>query len=199
MNALENLARDCSQYGSPVKAKTLYDYVRRIKVLLEEPLQAFAGKDEETIRSQRTVLMEKLFAVPSSFARAAASTSKPLEALEIACEKRAAAKGKSFTYPDYKIAIEHLKKSAGDTGDYDDTEQNGGTDFGDSAGGDATATERQRIVEKAQKSSSLEQVFSSQINSEARRIRIDPEQVKGLYVSFLQTMLSTIQDMGVEK
>ena len=83
MNALENLANDCSRNGRRVMAKTLYDYVRRIKVFLEEPLKAFAGSDEETIRHKRTVLMEKLFAVPSSFARAAVSTTKPLEALEL--------------------------------------------------------------------------------------------------------------------
>ncbi len=54
-------------------------------------------------------------------------------------------------------------------------------------------------VKKTEKSSDFEQMLASQISSEAKRVKLNPEQVKGLYVSFLQTMLSTVQDMGVEK
>lgn len=204
MNALEELALDCSQNGSPVKAKTLYDYVRRIKVLLEEPLEELDGCDEETIRSKRTVLMQKLFAVPGSFVRAAIATTKPLEALEIACEKRAAATGKSFTCSDYKTSIEHLKKDANINLNEDGDDQNGESNFDEpmlDAGDDNSATVAllPAVVKKTEKSSDFEQMFASQISSEAKRVKLNPEQVKGLYVSFLQTMLSTVQDMGVEK
>lgn len=204
MNALEELALDCSQNGSPVKAKTLYDYVRRIKVFLEEPLQAFAGSDEKTIRRERTVLMQRLFAVPGSFVRVAVATTKPLEALEIACEKRASATGKSFTCSDYKTSIKHLEKDANINQNEDGDGQNGETNFDETvldAGDDnGTAVALPRAgVKKTEKSSDFEQVFASQISSEAKRVKLNPEQVKRLYVSFLQTMLSTVQNMGVEK
>ncbi len=206
MNALKDLAEDCSQHGPEVKLKTLYDFVRRIKVLLEEPMKAFEGMGEETIRRERTVLMGKLFAVPSTFARAAVSTTKPLEALEIACQKRAIERNDSFTLSAYEDAIRHLKKGANNT-KIDDDGQKAESDLGEipetndscSDGNNTAAVPLQIVVPKTEKSPVFEQVFSSQISSEAKRVNLDPEQVKGLYVSFLQTMLSTFQDMGVEK
>jgi len=204
MNALEELARDCSQNGSPIKAKTLYDYVRRIKVFLEEPLEKLDGCDEETIRSKRTVLMQQLFAVPGSFVRVAVAATKPLEALEIACEKRAAANGKSFTCLDFKDSIQHLKKDANINQNEDGDGQNGETNFDElvlDAGNDngTAVVVPYAGVKKTEKSSDFEQMFASQISGEAKRVKLNPEQVKGLYVSFLQTMLSTVQNMGVEK
>jgi len=206
MNVLKDLAEDCSQHGPEVKLKTLYDFVRRIKVLLEEPMKAFEGMGEETIRRERTVLMEKLFAVPSTFARAAVSTTKPLEALEIACQKRAIERNNSFTLSAYENAIRHLKKGANDT-KIDDAGQKGGSDHGEipeasdsgNDGNNTAAVSLRIAVPKTEKPPFFEQMFSGQISSEARRVNLKPEQVKGLYVSFLQTMLSTFQDMGVEK
>ena len=204
MNALEELALSCNQNGSRVKAKTLYDYVRRIKVLLEEPLQELGKCDEETIRSERILLMQKLFAVPGSFVRVAVATTKPLEALEIACEKRAAVNGKSFTCSDFKASIQHLEKDANITQNEDGDGQNDKADLDepvpDTGAGNSTAVALPPVdVNKTGKAWEFEQMFASQISSEAKRIKLNPEKIKALYVSFLQTMLSAVQSMGVEK
>lgn len=208
MNALEALAHDCTQKGSQVTKGKLYDYVRRIRLLLEEPLKELEKCDVETIRSKRTVLMQRLFTVPGSFARAAVATSKPVDALEIACQKRAAAlaEGKSYTCAEFNTSIKHLKKDANiiqsDGGDGQNGESNFDEpvlDAGASSNSSNAVALPRAAVKKTEKFSGIEQILCSQISNEAKRVKLNPEQVKGLYVSFLQAMLSTVEDMGVEK
>ena len=126
MNALEKLAADCLKKDAKISVSTLYDYVRRIQVLVEDPLAALNEQDEAVIAQERINLIEDLFSVPSSFARAASHTTKPLEALEIAIQKLDEAckekeekskdgksnDGKSgkVTTAQYKESISHLKK-----------------------------------------------------------------------------------------
>ena len=117
---------------------------------------------------------------------------------------RAVEKDKSFTYPMYQDAIKHLRKSDNNIENDDDTGQNGGADTSLPATDGNTLALQHIVAKKAEKISGFEQSifeqsFSSQINSEAKRVKLDPEQIKGLYISLLQTMLSTVQNMGVEK
>ena len=130
MNALEKLAADCLEKGAKVSVSTLYDYVRRIQVLVEDPLATLDGQKEELIAQERTNLVNNLFLVPSSFARAASHTTKPAEALEIALQKLENSckekeekkeekneddtskgdKSNKITTAQYKESISHLKK-----------------------------------------------------------------------------------------
>ena len=56
-------------------------------MLVEDPLATLDRQDETVIAQERTNLINNLFLVPSSFARAASHTTKPVEALEIAIQK----------------------------------------------------------------------------------------------------------------
>ncbi len=179
-NVLDKFSADCLSKGIKISPATLHDYVGRIQKLVEDPLKQFEGKSKEFITQERAKSIDNLFLVPMGFLKIASQTTKPAEALAIACEKKAneaealaiacekkANKDTKFTENQYKEAISHLIKKAVDT--------------------------------KDDKASSFDNIVILQLKVVAGRANVSFEQVVEIYISILQLQLSIFKDMGVKE
>ena len=226
MNALEKLAADCLEKGAKVSVSTLYDYVRRIQVLVEDPLATLDGQKEELIAQERTNLVNNLFLVPSSFARAASHTTKPVEALEIAIQKldeackekeeknkedKSEDNSDKVTIAKYKESISHLKKDAVDSKGADDSEGedtpqqiilNSPYDTASSCQKysikEDFGFEKSNVVERSSTSVSVDELFYSQINGAARHANISFDQAREVCIFYAQAQLSIFKNIGVK-
>lgn len=227
MNALEKLAADCLEKGAKISVSTLYDYVRRIQVLVEDPLAALNQQDGTVIAQERTNLVNNLFLVPSSFARAASHTTKPVEALGIAIQKldeackakeeknedgKSEDKSAKFTTAQYKESISHLKKNAASFKGADDSE---GEDSLQPINLDPTydipssyqkdsidedfRLEKSNVAARTSNSGGVDDFFYSQINNAAQRAEISFDQAREVYIFCMQAQLSIFKNIGVKK
>ena len=213
VNAIRKLAEDCAAKGTEISFSTLYDYSHWVETLLEEPLRKFAG-DKKTIRRERIVLMEKLFTLPPSIAKTVSTGSEAAKKLEIACQLEKE-KGSAITNAELKKALgDYFKpKKIGDeaASDYLDGSEAGESEADNelepNAGDDISETDNENNLalrpaddnRKIETNPNLAGALASHTNNEAKRVHLEPETVKDLYVSFLQMMLSTAQNMGVKK
>lgn len=204
VNAIKKFAQDCADDGAKTSYKTLYDYSRWVKTLLEEPLEKFSG-DEQTFRRERTILMQKLFTYPPSIAKTLSTGSFAAEKLEVARRLEVELK-RAATHPELKKALKDYFKNkpsdvavSGEDADLPETEK---PEANSNFAGLSDYCEEESSEESAYDSkddSDIAGLFARQIYGEAKRTKLDPEKVKDLYVSFLQMLLSCVQDMGLEK
>lgn len=204
MKALEALANDCASKNIEIKLKTLYDYVRRIQVLVEDPLKQFAEESEERIELERTRLINDLFLVPSSFARAAVSTTNPALAMAIA-RQNTSVDSKKITAAEYKQKIKHLKENSlgkiKSAGSPSPVESPSPTELPNKENSRSAIDESPKKYRSNEANNNIrfDQFSNSQIADIARNAEISSEQAIKVYVSFLRMQLSMFENMGVKE
>lgn len=215
VNAVKKLAEKCAAAGAPISFSRLYDYSHWVEVLLEEPLKKFAG-DKKTIRRERIVLMEKLFTLPPDIAKTLSTGTAASQKVKIAAQLEKDL-GRAARNSELKTAISQYFKTkngaiaGAENKDGDDAgavhtafhlNENGNDDDSDdfeSEDVNDLALSRDEDDSKIESNSHPGGFFASHISREAKRVKVKPEKVKDLYVSFLQMMLSSIKDMGIKK
>lgn len=90
-NAMIDLAKACAAKGVKISWKTLYDFARRIRVLVEEHIAKLNLTDPSQIEEVRAARILDLVAIPSTWAKIAASSDHPDAKLAELKEKRHAA------------------------------------------------------------------------------------------------------------
>ena len=81
-NAMINLANSCRAKGTKISWKTLYEYAKRIRTLVEEPIAELKLSDPDKIKEIRAAKIVDLVAIPSSFAKKASRAKDPVAKLE---------------------------------------------------------------------------------------------------------------------